>query len=111
MSDEEKKAIEILSFYKENIREELYPTINIEEEKAIAIILNLIEKQQKEIEELKEKNTHITKEIVEFVNSHYISKDKIKRLRHKIHKELDINAITRGYQLIIDKYFKEALEE
>lgn len=47
----------------------------------------------------------------EYVKKNFIHKDKIKGLRQKIHKELDINAITRGYQLIIDKYFKEALEK
>ena len=50
LSEEEKKAIERLSFYKNQTREELYPTIDIEEEKAIGIVLNLLEKLQKEIE-------------------------------------------------------------
>ena len=53
MSDEEKKAIERLIIYKDKIKDELYPIIDFEEEKAIGIILNLIEKQSKEIEEYK----------------------------------------------------------
>lgn len=37
-------------------------------------------------------------------------KDKIKKLKEKIHSELDTNGMTRAYQLIIDKYFDELLE-
>ena len=58
LSDEEKKAIERLNIYKEKIKDELYPIIDFEEEKAIGVVLNLIEKQSKEIEELKA--SHIT---------------------------------------------------
>ena len=58
LSDEEKKAIERLNIYKEKIKDELYPILDFEEEKAIGVVLNLIEKQQKEIEELKA--SHIT---------------------------------------------------
>ena len=49
MSEEEKQAIERLTFYRDQIKEELYPRIDYEEEKAIGIVLNLLEKQQKEI--------------------------------------------------------------
>ena len=58
MTDEEKKAIERLNIYKEKIKDELYPILDFEEEKAIGVVLNLIEKQSKEIEELKA--SHIT---------------------------------------------------
>lgn len=51
MSNEEKEALEILKLY---FGEE--PTLNIT--KYVNIVLNLIEKQQKEIEELKEDNKH-----------------------------------------------------
>ena len=89
MSNEEKKAIERLIIYKDKIKDELYPIIDFEEEKAIGIVLNLIEKQQKEIEELKEKNMHITKETVDFINSHYIHKDKIKAKIEEIQNMYD----------------------
>lgn len=88
MSDEEKKAIDklktliqYLSVWKENF------TIVPDDVKYLIPILNLIEKQQKEIEELKEKNRHITKETVEFVNSHYISKDRIKAKTEEYKKQ------------------------
>lgn len=87
--------------------------------KYIDIIINLIEKQskeieeykkqldldyvdkhfvpverynqlEKEIEELKEKSNHITKETVEFVNSHYIHKDKIEAKIEELEKEKNI---------------------
>lgn len=41
------------------------------------------EKLKKEIEDLKEIDRHITKETVEFVNSHYIHKDTIRELLNK----------------------------
>ena len=67
MSDEEKKAIERLIIYKDKIKDELYPIIDFEEEKAIGIILNLIEKQSKEIEELKNKNKKLQDKAKELI--------------------------------------------
>ena len=59
MKDEEKKAIEILKD-REHDFDELYCTFRQSfikpYDKSIGIILELIEKQQKEIEELKEMN-------------------------------------------------------
>lgn len=55
-------------------------------------------------EELIEKFENLQKQYLEIV-------EKNKELQQKIHKELDKNAITRAYQLIIDDYFKELLEE
>lgn len=45
-----------------------------------------IVKEQKILEELKEKNMHITKETVDFINSHYIHKDRIKAKIEEIEK-------------------------
>lgn len=88
MSNEEKKAIE--SFKEENNNDlsrfddfNSYTQFKVKRDK---LIIDLIEKQQKEIEELKEKNMHITKETVDFINSHYIHKDKI-RAKIEIRKE------------------------
>lgn len=80
LSDEEKKAIERLNIYKEKIKDELYPILDFEEEKAIGVVLNLIEKQSKEIEELKKPKYVInceTHEITKLTND-FVSKDKIK---------------------------------
>ena len=70
------------------------------------IVLNLIEKQSKEIEELKEKSMHITKETVEFVNSHYIHKDKIKSKIEELEKEQEGNR-KNLYNAINNLCFKE----
>ena len=67
MSDEERKAIERLIIYKDKIKDELYPIIDFEEEKAIGIVLNLIKKQSKEIEELKEKNKKLQDKAKELI--------------------------------------------
>ena len=81
------------------------------------VINNLIEKQQKEINQLKKKSKdqflNYEKVIneMEYNNLNYISKDKIRELKQTIHNTLDENGITRGYQQLIDKYFDELLEE
>lgn len=82
MTNEEKEAIERLIIYKDKIKDELYPIIDFEEEKAIGIALNLIEKLSKEIEELKTEKAkrswvHI-KENGEVEPLFYVSEDKIK---------------------------------
>ena len=88
LSDEERKAIENLKIeYEKLIKEDniLFPLYKSDAKR----LINLIEKQSKEIEELKEKSMHITKETVEFVNSHYIHKDEIKAKIEPRLKELD----------------------
>lgn len=40
----------------------------------------------------------------------YINKDKIIELKLLIHKTLDDNGITRGYQIVIDDYFDSVLK-
>ena len=79
--------------------------------KAINYLEQFIDKQQKEIEELKiiEKLFHYRIEEIE--PEIFISKDEIKELREKIHQALDVNGITRAYQLIIDDYFEKLLGE
>ncbi len=91
LSDEEKQAIETVKGITEN------DLINYwegpeEPYDAIQTVLNLIKKQQKEIEELRKKNkpqsdcaepVERTEKMVNmrWVNYNYISKDKIKELR------------------------------
>lgn len=43
--------------------------------------------------------------------SNSVHKDKIRELKEKIHNALDKNGITRAYQIKIDEYFEELLEE
>lgn len=95
LSDEEKKAIERAKFL-----------INIDtylEKEMLINLLNLIEKQTKEIEELKEKNKELNKYIEDrakigkniqtfinkdYVEQEYISKDKIKAKIEELEKEI-----------------------
>ena len=77
MSDEEKKdLLKKLQYCELEYQQNGY--LSVGKFEAIKQAIEVIKKQSKEIEELKEKNIHITKETVEFVNSHYISKDEIK---------------------------------
>lgn len=41
----------------------------------------------------------------------WINRSKVEELRKKIHDDLDTNGITRAYQISIDRYFMELLEE
>ena len=47
----------------------------------------------------------------DYVESNFIEKYKVIKLKGKIHQLLNNNGITRGYQLIIDGYFNELLED
>ena len=86
MSDEEKKAIEIIKFLEDKCIQEnetgMMSIYRIDElAKAIETILNFIEKQQKEIEELKNGQIDFwisDKEIEERIRNKFVNKDKIK---------------------------------
>ncbi len=41
----------------------------------------------------------------------WINRSKVEEIRKKIHDDLDTNGITRAYQISIDRYFMELLEE
>lgn len=126
MSEEEKETIEILKdYYQDFACEHKYPYLR----ESITTILELIEKQQKEIEELKKEKEHWKDETSDFINkclekdkeieelkkpkymmnfetgtitqidNNFISKDKI---REKIEKE-------KKYQETIKKLFQDSL--
>lgn len=84
MSEEEKKAITYLKFYIE--RDVMYEDTHYEQ---IKTILNLIEKQQKEIEELKKPKYIINCETgtVTPIHNNFISKDKIREIIKEIENE------------------------
>ena len=122
MNEEEKEAINYLKDFRNNV----YNGVGTGSvmAKNIDIIFAIIEKQQKEIENrlneikclynfisIREERIDELVEINEKYNDLYISKDKIRKLKEIVHKTLDNNGITRVYQLTIDNYFKELLEE
>lgn len=93
LSDEEKKAIKEVKHFNELTRywqEEEYEEKEIAE--YITTILNLIEKQSKEIEELKKPKYIInckTNEITKLTND-FVSKDKIKAKIEELENEKNI---------------------
>lgn len=80
MNEEEKKALAFLRFYVSDDEDEYFDRDYYIDKNIIETILNLIEKQQKQIEELKEK---YSKKLIEFqkerewYEKNHISKDKI----------------------------------
>lgn len=89
MNEEEKESIKTLkSFKKMKWYSNIYSLprgveiLTEEERREIDIIINLIEKQQKQIEELREAcNKYNDMKYFAMVADRYISKDKIKELR------------------------------
>ena len=121
LSDEERKAvdkiktlIQYLNVWKENF------TIVPEDVKYLVTILNLIKKQQKEIEELKKPKYIIdckTNEITTLTND-FVSKNKIKAKIQELDKVLneDIYVIDghyddRYYRYLQDKHILQSLLE
>ena len=97
MSEEEKKAIEYLK--QNDIAEIQYDNYGLESIHRIGIdekyiILNLIEKQQKEIENLKELMAHkngytkqLEEDLFENASNYVVSKDKIRDKIEELNKE------------------------
>ena len=74
--------------------------------KDIETVLNYI----KELEEKHKETCRLNVIFLKNINDR-IPKQKIRELKEKIHNTLDKNGITRVYQLEIDNYFDELLEE
>ena len=112
LSDEEKKAIERLNkrydFFKENpLATNVWLTLDIHN---LGIVLNLIEKQSKEIEELKEDNKHQWEErcklTFELENS--TSNDKIKAKIEEYNETLYYAETEEGMAELKDYEYDEA---
>ena len=78
LSDEEKKAIESLIEIREFANLSSYKDTKISQLNAIDVVLNLIEKQSKEIESLKEDNKKKSIVIIEYQDLYEKLQDKIK---------------------------------
>ena len=109
MSEEEKKAIELLKQPPD------FSLRYYERENAIDIVLNLIEKQQKEIEREKEYSEfyedlcHKQQERIRHYKRKYISKNKIRELLKKYDKDIAWANADDHYYFV--KYIKELLGE
>ena len=92
MTDEEKKAIVELNHFSNMTaywKQEEYT--NSEIDNYIKIVLNLIEKKSKEIEELKEKNENLLDALNNSIDikKYWVNKDKIKAKIEEYEKELN----------------------
>lgn len=112
LSEEEKKAIEYLTKY---IHWETYGERSLETD--IKTVLNLLDKKQKEIEELKldleemEKSNNHKKEnwVHKNVLNNYINKDKIREIIEELKKQDELNELSHNYLII--PVLQELLED
>ena len=88
MSDEEKKALERIDYIQDFIIENGQYNADVNDMEYFSRIKNLIEKQQKEIEELKEKNKFLNW-YFENQKENFIHKDKIKAKIDYLLKQYD----------------------
>lgn len=101
MNEEEKKAIEILNTFEFRGKTRNYKEISSEDSKSVKIVLNLIEKLQKENEELKEDRdkfkkalgkritycNELEKDLFENGSNYVIPKQKVKEKIEELIKE------------------------
>lgn len=114
MSEEEKKAMEYLRFYVNDNEDEYFDKNYQLNKKVSKEILNLIEKQQEELNKEKEKNKELEEDIkfikTNIKENNYISKDKIRKIIQELEKEQEENRknLSIGIELlsnkIIDKF-------
>lgn len=104
MSEEEKKAVETLKDLASTI---YYGDMNFIESDDLKIILKLIEKQQKEIDELKQLMAHkngytkqLEEDLFENASNYVVSKDKIRDLINK--DTFEVNTKEYGNIEVID---------
>ena len=104
MLDEEKKAVETLKDLASTI---YYGDMNFIESDDLKIILNLIEKQQKEIDDLKQLMAHknsytkqLEEDLFENASNYVVNKDKIRDLINK--DAFEVNTKEYGNIEVID---------
>lgn len=82
MTEEERKAVEILNTFEFRGKTRNYKEISSEDSKSVKIVLNLTEKLQKENEELKADNYELHNRINDLLDN--ISKSKLKDIIDRI---------------------------
>lgn len=103
MNEEEKQAVEILNTFEFRSKTKNYKGISLEDSKSVKIVLNLIDKLQKENEELKkskityEKVRDIQEKNRNIVDNKYISKQKVKDKIEELDEELEIMKVDNMY--------------
>ena len=95
MNEEERKAVEILNTFELRRKTKNYKEISLEDSQSVEIVLNLIEKLQKENEELKADNYELNNRITDLLEN--IS---IQKIKDKIEE----------YKKLSDKFYVKFLE-
>ena len=82
MNEEERKAVEILNTFEFRRKTRNYKEISLEDTQSVKIVLNLIEKLQKENEDLKADNYELNNRITDLLENIPIQrvKDKIEEI-------------------------------
>ena len=83
MNEEERKAVEILNTFELRRKTKNYKEISLEDSQSVEIVLNLIEKLQKENEELKADNYELNNRITDLLENISIQKIKDKIEEYK----------------------------
>ena len=84
MNEEEKKAVEILNTFEFRSKTRNYKEISLEDSKSVKIVLNLIEKLQKEKEELEGINNELEAEKNETIRRYNFETIPIQKVKDKI---------------------------
>lgn len=101
--NEEEKAIEILNTFEFRRKTKNYKEIALEDSKSVEIILNLLEKLQKENEDLKAKLEYKQYgdldniEFEKYIN--YIVENKTKELKEQLEEEQELNKIIKNTRI------------
>ena len=104
MNEEERKAIEILNTFELRRKTKKYKEISLEDSQSVEMLLNLIEKLQKENEKLKNKlldtlegQKVIEEETPQYIKENYISKEKIEDKVRELERYIQENSDDEGY--------------
>lgn len=87
MNEKERKAIEILNTFELRRKTKNYKEISLEDSQSVEILLNLIEKLQKENEEYSKQLD------LDYVDKNYIPKQKIKAKIEELNKTINKGGI------------------
>ena len=102
------QALELLEKIK--ISESMNVYIGVKDVKKVNTLIQYIEELEEDNNKLRKERKSLEEQLY-LGEENYVSKDKVKELKEKVHKTLDANGITRAYQMFIDKDFEELLGE
>lgn len=110
MDEEERKAVEILNTFELRRKTKNYKEISLEDTQSVKIILNLIEKLQKENEKLKALDLSNSKMIANMSTRHFHDREKIRNSIPKQTIKDKIEGIQKEYNKLdkqVDEYIND----